>query len=1276
MQRMLRSLLLVIAVVLGATPALAQNATQGVAGAAWGAKPYAEEKPLFDATVADLETKIAAIDERIAKTAADRDAYWQDWTDDERQQAREWFQRSTHYPSAGTRLNWTKEQSSAATQRLQAVLEAGGDIDLTADDDLAKARRERVWTTQLAALRARLAERNEQAIYDGIELQAVKSYLGSLINRDLGMSVEDFARDTADDSWYVIRSHAQKFWDDMFDCAVKMAGRDVLRRFVGLADPSFVTPPELPGEVGTPEGVVMECLSDMARNALVNAFTAALRKNFVDDMVDQGIYPEVAEYWWAKFILSGEDSEGPNAPRVKPVLAAIRDRLEGGVERTMEQADQVGLEQAKKLLERELEVSARERLVVEVKNAALQAARAAQTTGQRLSGATLRMESVRAATARLGPKLYANDVSLHFAEGLDAAEVLLRQGYVLYSVLDSEMAFAELGKPLTDEYWEVVRCLGKLERGTGAHLVLQFYRWDQDVRREFFDTCAKAKEEQNLPEAQVMVDRMAGIAARASSLAFELRTYCSNADGEIKSATSDVATIEARIAEMERFWQNSILAGVIIEDQIDGIDQDLAKATSLAEEAERAKKQVDAAAERACDISEQLRADATDQGKLAEIQAAVATAHERAAASDTAAQGADEAARRAYTVAEGVIQALADVQDIRDVGGDVARVFGEVYSLLSPAERDAEAARAAGEKLAATGREGGILIVRARQLLGTGKQTDAVKQKLATIETLYVSVRSAAASDDGCAKKAAVKAAALRQRLAAAQVKFDSVKAKIEKDFAGSDIEGLAGDVASLGEQAQATGDVAEAIAGAAQETAADAETCLQLALAARQGQEAEVAAVARAAIAQCDFPAAKGAIERLPSGSVRKDLLEAYRTAMNRELRTVDLWKSADASFRAGEYDDAYADLAAAQANTRCDQYRARIAEATAQVVRAKGEALAAQARAALASCDFDRAEALVQTLEEGGWPVAAELRTVLEAAATREEQAMALYDQGEGQADAGNREAALTALRQAQGLTQCPDLRSEIAAEIAALQGTATQDQGTGEQGTQGQGAAVPATPEPAMTPTGTWTGPWRGTMQLSDLVVNGQRMGPRDLAFMIEREWQNYVARRSAENNPLSPMEIDIAGKAKDLFKSGLFLLQGPVPVAFALQPEGNGYRLVIPGAPPPSSDSPPLVQFVQGLPPFQPNGQGGLRASLSDNKGSVINLDIAAADAALSQLNLAINIRMQVPPDTQDASPSFNIRAMDLTLSGTAAVGQVGYGDLVAEYRRLLAERAGQ
>lgn len=1266
MRPTLHRLLLVLALALGAVPAAAQNAAPSAAEPAWGTKPYAEEKPLFDAAVDDLQAKIAAIDERIAKTAADRDAYWQDWTDDERQQAREWFQRSTHYPPAGNRLNWAKEQSSAATQRFQAVLESGRDVDLAADDDLAKARRERVWSTQLAALRARLAERNEQAIYDGIELQAVKSYLGSLINRDLGISVEEFARDAVEDTWYVYRAAADKFWDDLFDCAVKMVGRDVLRHYIGRKDPTFKLPPAMPGEVSAPGGVVVECISDLGRAALVNAFTAALRKDFVDRWTAHGIYPEVAEYWWAHFILEGESETGPNAKRVKPVLQAIGDRLLDGVVRTFENFDQTTLEQAKEVVKRDLEIEGRKRLIKAVQEEALKAARAAQTEHQRLVGVALRQESVRAAAARLGPNLYAKDWKLRFADTMDGLEVLMRQGLVYFSVTTSEQEFDLLSKPLTDEYWDVVRCLGKLERGTGAHLVLQFYGWDQDVRREFFDTCAKAREEQNLPEAQVMVDRMAGIASRASSLASELHQYCSSAEGQIALVTSDIATIEARITEMENFWQNSILASMIIEGEIDGIDQDLAKATSLAEEAERAKKQVDAAAEQACDMSEQFRADTTDQGKLDQIQAAVATARERATASDKAAQGAGEAARRAYTSAEGVVQALADVQKFRDAGGDLARVLDEADATLSLVERDADAARAAGEKLAAVGREGSILIARARQLLGTGKQTDAVKRQLDTVETLYASVQAAAGSDNGCAKKVAAAAATLRQRLAAARTRFESVKAQIEKDFAGSDVEGLANDVASAGEQARATADVAEAIAGAALETAADAETCLKLAQAARQGQDTETAAAARAAIAQCDFPTAKTLITRLPTGPERKDLVDVYRAAYDRERVTLDLWKSADAAYRAGQFDDAYEDLAEAEANTQCDAYRARLAEAMSRVTKAQVDAYAAQASAALANCDFDRAETLVRALEEGGWPVAAELRAALEAAAAREEQALALYDQGEGQADLGNTAPALAALRQAQGVTQCADLRNEIAALIASLQGTQTQD----------QGEVTPApTPDTPIAPTGAWTGPWQGTMQLRDLVVDGQRMSPRDLVARIDREWEAYVGRRNAENNPLTPMELDIAGNMKEMVKSGLLLLGGPLPISFALQPEGGGYRLALPGAPPPSKDNPALVQFVQALPVLVADGQGGWHADLSD-KGSTVNLTIGAADTLLSKVNFSLSLHFQVPGDVQDAGSSFNIRSLTLAIAGSADAGETGYADLVAEYQRLLRERAGR
>lgn len=1265
-------LLLLLACLLAPWSGATAFAQEPSSGEAWGTRPYAEEKALFDALVAELEGKIAAVDARIATTAGERDAYWQDWSDDERTAAREWFGRSTHYPSAGNRLNWANEQRDAASKRLTAVLESGRDVDFAADTPEGMARRAQLWSAQITLLRRELTQRNEQAIYDGIELQAIKSYLGSLINRDLGMSVEEFAADTVDDLWYVVRSHADKFWDDMFACAVKMVGRGILRRGVGLAAPEFVNLPDVPGVVSTPEGVVMECMGDIARDALVNAFTAGLRKNFVDDMVAQGIYPEVAEYWWATFILAGEEPEGPNAPRVKPVLEAIRDRLGKAVERTMDQVDQQALEQVKELWKRELEVGARERLKLEVRIAALEAARAAQSEGARLSGATIRMESFKRATEKLGPDLYAKDASLRFLEGLDAAEVLFRQGYIAYSVLGSEMAFAERGKPLIDEYWEIVRCLGKLERGSGAHLVLQYYGWAEDVRREFFKTCGEAKETENLPEAQMMADRMAGLAAAASSNASLLGLHCQYGNATLGVIEGDATAIEAALGELSNFVDQSTLSLGVVDAAFAEVDDALTKATTMAEETERAKKRTDAAAERACDMTEEVRAatDPDDQrSKLDEVVAAEALAREHAEASRAAARQSGEFAGLAVASAEELAGDLVVLRQIRDSHIEVAAALDDADASLAEAGREAAAAAKASQELARIKREATVLVARARQLLATPAQTDALRSQLATIEELYASVTAAAASDDGCARRLADRLAALEKRLAAARATAAEVAAGIAETLEGIDVDKLGQDVVARAEEAQATGDVADAIAGAAEATAADAGSCLELARAALQGGEAELAAAARAALGQCDFPAAKAAIERLPAGPEREALVVAYRGAFAREQDTLAMWNAADAAFKQGDYEEAYLSLEEAYANTACDSFKARIAEGMARVTARHAEAVATAARDAIARCDFAAAEVAISNLGEAGWAVA-ELRAALEAATTREEQASALYEEADGHAFGGDDAAALAALRQAQALSQCEPLKSSIAGGIAQLEGGGEEQEQAGDEDTASSDvAAVP------VSPTADWAGPWRGTLQLQEIVVNGARTPPRDLAARIEREWQAFVARRAAEGSPLSPMEEDISGQVKELVKSGLMLVDGPLPLSFVLLAEGGGYRLALPGAPAPAEDDPALVQFVRGLPLFMSDGQGGWRAALSD-KGSTIDLTIAPADSALSRLDLGLALHFQVPPDVEDAGSSFNIRSLSLTIAGSAVAGETGYADLVADYRRLLSERAGR
>lgn len=71
-------------------------------------------------------------------------------------------------------------------------------------------------------------------------------------------------------------------------------------------------------------------------------------------------------------------------------------------------------------------------------------------------------------------------------------------------------------------------------------------------------------------------------------------------------------------------------------------------------------------------------------------------------------------------------------------------------------------------------------------------------------------------------------------------------------------------------------------------------------------------------ALDNCDFRAAREAVERLAPGDVRTQLAEAYRAALARERGTNDLFERADAAYRDKRYDEALSLLEQARANTR----------------------------------------------------------------------------------------------------------------------------------------------------------------------------------------------------------------------------------------------------------------------------------------------------------------------------------------------------------------------
>ena len=96
-----------------------------------------------------------------------------------------------------------------------------------------------------------------------------------------------------------------------------------------------------------------------------------------------------------------------------------------------------------------------------------------------------------------------------------------------------------------------------------------------------------------------------------------------------------------------------------------------------------------------------------------------------------------------------------------------------------------------------------------------------------------------------------------------------------------------------------------------------------------RQGGAYDRVAGAQAALGNCEFEQAKGAIDALPAGPAHDSIAETYTSAYERETRTNAMWEEARALDAKGRRPDALRLLNQALANTRCSNYRGRI-EAT----------------------------------------------------------------------------------------------------------------------------------------------------------------------------------------------------------------------------------------------------------------------------------------------------------------------------------------------------------
>lgn len=741
-----------------------------------------------------------------------------------------------------------------------------------------------------------------------------------------------------------------------------------------------------------------------------------------------------------------------------------------------------------------------------------------------------------------------------------------------------------------------------------------------------------------------MLAALRGLQGQAEQAATGGRTACSEGRAAVATIKAKAADLDTRLAALKQDYET-------LKPQIAALDRGVADAGRLLADAEAAaekvvgaKQDAETSALAACNKASELRAE-TDEAKqrrmLTEIRSAVTDAGLKA-----------REAARSHGAAVKAAQTLEDL---------VSKTLPVVEAAERLPGRLSEAKTLAGE----------IEVLRgqlADRIAALRESTAAVAELVPRAETAHAAAMGLAhlADDPGAAKAeadrllAAIKAIAAE--LAACLGELETASDDLTRQDTGSVLEDIAPGIDALALQsdgaspkdlletkasaARASADVAEIFAEAAEAAAADAKHCLDLGESALTGGRGDdLAAAAAAAIAQCRFAEARELLTRMAGHPRYGELAGNYQSAVDRETRTKAEYEGAQALYQSGNTEEALAVLDAARANTACDSFRVTIDAAIANIRGVSGDSLVAEARAAIAACQFEAARDKIAQLVEAGHPSSAALGADYDAALERENRTNALWEQARAAHAQGNNEEALALMQSARGNTQCSAFTARIEAAIAAL-----------------GGAQPPPGGEPQPAAAGL-TQPWAGEVRLTEIYVNGGAMNAKSIVALFQRAAKRAEAQAKTEGKNetmIGGVASSIAEAVLGIISSVLTILEQGIPMSFTLVPEGSGYRLT-----PIGEMDPDALKNIQRIPLFMPVNERSVRLEHTVPDGNlriVVTIEMnEAGDTAM--------LRLQFDgANKPDDSIYEEVKTLRLVISGDLKPGSIPASQLEAEIRK--------
>ena len=590
------------------------------------------------------------------------------------------------------------------------------------------------------------------------------------------------------------------------------------------------------------------------------------------------------------------------------------------------------------------------------------------------------------------------------------------------------------------------------------------------------------------------LNALRGLHGAAMEAAATGRTACSAghaAYSELKTAAGEltnwIISLEREIGKLS--------------PQVAAMEQAGERSRQLADEAQRAaqavadaKQRAEAAALTACDKAAELRKEtdeALQRPYLTEIRGAVTQTKLQA----QTAISEDRKARDAASAADELVEtSQPTIEELGAVPARIAAMAAERDRLQGIADDGAARRTALGEAIRSIEAIAPRAEAAHRAMLSLAAKsgTEDAEAVIAEADRLWAEMRAAAGELAGCSEEldrasavAITEVGALADRLK----ELSQRTGPIGPQDGGPALIDTLRSAASL---ARASADVSEIFAEAATSAATDAARCQAPGESALTTDRADDnAAAAEAAIAQCRFEDARRLLEGMTNSSRYDELSASYRASVDREGQTKADYDRAQALYQSGAVDAALASLRKACANTQCDSFRRAIDSAIAKSEAGGNDTLASAVQAAIDSCDFTVARDGLVTLSDAGHPLAAELRASYAAAVDRETQTQALWDHARALNGEGKTNEAVAILQSARSNTRCEAFVGRIEQTLTAL--------GTTQPG-----------PPADVTAVAGWEQPWRGTIRLTQLQINGATTSVESAIQMLDRDGRRAKAQ----------------------------------------------------------------------------------------------------------------------------------------------------------------------